>query len=116
MNETVKKGLTFVGVAGILGLAIASCKLIQNSKEKLDREEKMMTLPSGYTLQSKDGEVIGVKNLMGEDGVVKEVYRTPAIFNLYEDGKVTKYIQRYDYETNTFVREEYIEEDQTKSR
>ncbi len=116
MNETVKKGLTFVGVAGILGLAIASCKLIQNSKEKLDREEKMMTLPSGYTLQSKDGEVIGVKNLMGEDGVVKEVYRTPAIFNLYEDGKVTKYIQRYDYETNTFVREEYIEENQTKSR
>ena len=103
MNETVKKGLTFVGVAGILGLAIASCKLIQNSKEKLDKEEKMLTVPSGYTLQS-------------EDGVVKEVYRTPAIFNLYEDGKVTKYIQRYDYETNTFVREEYIEEDQIKSR
>ena len=116
MNEEDKKTLyiTVAECACFLGLVL--CELFPNSKEKLDIKEKKVTVPSGYTLQSKDGEVIGVKNIMGEDGVVKEVYRTPAIFNLYEDGKVTKYIQRYDYETNTFVREEYIEEDQTKSR
>ncbi len=116
MNETVKKGLTFVGVAGILGLAIVSCKLIQNAKEKLDNEEKKVTVPSGYTLQNEDGKIIGAKNLIGEDGRIKEVYRTPAVINIYEDGKVTKYIQKYDYETNSFVREEYIEENETKSR
>ena len=99
MNEKAKIILGFTSAVGILGLTLISCHLIKDAKEKIDKEEKLVTVPSGYTLQNENGKVVGVKNTIDENGKVKKYYT-----------------QAYDYETNTFVSEEFVSEENSKGR